>query len=389
MKKDLREERASAVERFSQGEKPGSICASLGRARSWLYKWAARYASDDPAWCANRSRKPLSSPQRTAAEIEEAVKMVRLSLYNQGLFCGDQAVRWELKDLGITPLPSLRTINRILDRRGLTHRRTGRYEPKGTPYPKLPASWPNQTHQLDLIGPCYLTAPLRFYSLNVVDVAINRCGVEPVPSKSGQSVLDAIWAVWRRMGIPEHLQVDNEMAFYGSPTHPRGLGPLLRLCLLHGVHLWFIPFGEPWRNGVVEKFNDHYRQKFLSKVTLTSARDLKETSLAYEHKHNSTYRYSKLGGHTPLQALAHKERKLIFPDREQGPQHPLERPESGCYHLVRFIRSDLRLNIFGELFPAPPEAQYEYTVATIDVREQKLRLSLDNVQVAEYDYRLR
>ena len=56
----------------------------------------------------------------------------------------------------------------------------------------------------------------------------------------------------------------------GSPTHPRGMGPLIRLCLLYGVNLWFIPPAEPWRNGVVEKFNDHYRQKFLAKVTMTS-----------------------------------------------------------------------------------------------------------------------
>ena len=68
-------------------------------------------------------------------------------------------------------------------------------------------------------------------------------------SKAAQSVLDAVYAVWLRMGIPENLQVDNELAFYGSPTHPRGMGPLIRLCLRYGVDLWFIPLSEPWRNG--------------------------------------------------------------------------------------------------------------------------------------------
>jgi len=56
---------------------------------------------------------------------------------------------------------------------------------------------------------------------------------------------------------------------------------------------------------------------------------------------------------------------------------------------VRFIRSDCQLNIFGELFSAPPETQYEYVVATIDVSEQKLKLFLGPTQVAEYDYQLR
>ena len=103
----------------------------------WLYKWIARYAPDDPAWCESRSRKPLISPHRTPAEIEDIVEMVRLSLYNKELFCGDQAIRWELEDMNVQPLPSLSTIGRILRRRDLTHRRTGRYEPKGKAYPAL------------------------------------------------------------------------------------------------------------------------------------------------------------------------------------------------------------------------------------------------------------
>jgi len=289
----------------------------------------------------------------------------------------------------VQPVPSLSTIGRILRRRELTHRRTGRYIPKGKKYPDLPGALPNQTHQVDLVGPCYLTGPIRFYSLNAVDTAINRCGIEAMPSKAAQSVLDAVYAVWQRMGIPENLQVDNELAFYGSPTHPRGMGPLIRLCLRYGVHLWFIPPSEPWRNGLVEKFNDHYQQKFLDKVTLVSMPQLRQESVAFEHRHNSTYRYSKIKGKTPLKALADMEKKLIFPSKSDAPRHPLDKPEEGCYHLVRFIRSDCRLDIFGEIFPAPPQTQYEYVVATIDVKEQKLKLSLDAIQVEEYKYQLR
>ena len=389
MKKNAKNERTVAVQRFLQGEDPQTICASVGKSTRWLYKWVARYTPDDPAWCEDQSRKPLISPYRTPAEIEHIVEIVRLSLYNKGLFCGAQAIRWELEDLGVQPLPSLRTINRILSRRDLTHRRTGRYEPKGKAYPELPALLPNQTHQVDLVGPCYLTGPIRFYSLNAIDIMLNRCAIEPMPSRAAQSVLDAVYAVWKRMGIPDNLQVDNEIAFFGSPIHPRGMGPLIRLCLLYGVDLWFIPPAEPWRNGVIEKFNDHYRQKFLAKITMTSRAELRQASLAYEHRHNSTYRYSKLRGQTPDNALARMGQKLVFPNRKQAPRHPLEKPEEGYYHLVRFIRSNCQLNIFGEIFAAPPETQYEYVVATIDVKEQKLMLFLDHVQVEEYGYQLR
>ena len=389
MSGNIQRERVWAVQRFLNGEKPMSICASLGRSRAWFYKWLKRFSPDDPSWCEEQPRRPHSNPLRTSAEVKEIVKMVRLHLYNQGLFCGAQAIQWELEELDVQPIPSLSTINRILSRHSLTHRRTGRYEPKGTPYPKLPALVPNQTHQADFVGPRYLKGPVRFYSLNTVDVNTGRCAVEPLLSRSGQSVIDAFWAIWKRLGIPVNIQVDNEMAFYGSPTHPRGMGPLIRLCLHHNVEPWFIPTAEPWRNGVIEKFNDHHRQKFLDKVTIASESELKPASLCFEHKHNARYRYSKLGGQTPLKALAATGRRLTFPNQDQAPQHPLKKPEEGRYHLTRFIRGDLRLNIFGECFAVSPELEYEYVVATVDVKDQKFRVFLDRKQVEEYDYQMR
>jgi hypothetical protein len=319
--------------------------------------------------------------------------MTRLSLYNHGVFCGAQAILWELEEQAIKPLPSLRTINRILTRHALTHRRTGRYEPKGAKYPDLPAKTPNARHQADFVGPRHLrgeNGTLRFYSLNVVDLSTGRCGTQPLFSRSGPAVYEAFWAIWGRLGMPRHLQVDNEMAFYGSPTHPRGMGPLIRLCLQYGIELWFIPQSEPWRNGVVEQFNHHYQQKFLRRVAMRTEAALQEGALAFEHKHNTRYRYSKLNGKTPLQALALSgNTALHFPPNHPTPQPPLKKPESGCYHLIRFIRSRCILDIFGERFHVSPDLQYEYVVATIDVKEQKLKLFHDHLQVDEFAYKLR
>ena len=388
MEDEIKQLRALAVQRFKNGESPESICTSLGKSRFWLYKWINRH-SDESSWCEDRSRRPLVVPNQTPTEIEEIVKMVRLNLYNQDLFCGAQAILWEMEDLGVKPLPSARTINRILVRNELTHRRTGRYEAKGTLYPVLPSILPNQTHQADMVGPCYLKGPIRFYSLNVVDTATVRCGLHPALSKSGQMVIDGLWGAWQRMGIPERIQIDNAMSFFGSPTHPRGMGPLIRLCLHNGVEPWFIPMAEPWRNGMIENFNDRYQQRFLGKVVMTSEDELQIGSLAFEQRHNSKFRYSKIKGNTPLKALAASNTQLKFPAGDEPPKHRLEKPEVGKYHVVRLIRSDLKLNIFGECFSAPAETELEYVVATIDVKERKLKLFLDKKQVEEFDYKLR
>ena len=381
--------RILAVQRFRAGESPESICVSLGKSKFWLYKWVKRYNQDDTLWFENRSRRPHSTPHRTTAEIEQIIKIVRLNLYNRNLFCGAQAILWELEDLGVQPLPSLRTINRILVRNELTHRRAGRYEAKGTLYPVLSSAQPNRTHQADFVGPCYLRGPIRFYSLNIIDTATVRCGLYPSLSNSGQTVIDGFWNIWKRIGIPDQVQIDNAMSFFGSPTHPRGMGPLIRLCLHNSVEPWFIPMAEPWRNGMIESFNDRYQQRFLGKVDMTSMEDLQADSLAFEQRHNSKYRYSKLKGNTPLKALSSSNAKLRFPSIGEPPKHRLEKPEDGKYHIVRLIRSDQKLNLFGEHFQMPPEARYEYVVATIDVKEQRLKLFLDKIQIEEFDYKLR
>lgn len=49
---------------------------------------------------------------------------------------------------------------------------------------------------------------------------------------------------------------------------------------------------------------------------------------------------------------------------------------------MRFIRSNCQLDI-------SPDLQYEYVVATINVKEQKLKVFQEQFQVDEFDYKLR
>jgi transposase-like protein len=124
MKRHPEEERRWAVARVEAGDPVTTVAVALGRSRDWVYTWLTRARSGDRAWAQDRSHRPTHLARLTPAKIVEAVTLVRLSLYNQGLLCGAQNIRWELEELSVSPLPSVRTINRILAREGLTHRRT-------------------------------------------------------------------------------------------------------------------------------------------------------------------------------------------------------------------------------------------------------------------------
>ena len=375
-----------AIKRHLAGEAVAAICSSIGRTRQWFYRWWRRYHTGESKWYRRHSCSPRRHGRRIDDWLEQEIIRIRHSLLEDGLFHGAEAIVWELEDRGLMSLPSVRTVARIISRHNLVVRRTGRYVPKGKKYPQIGSGEPGEVHQTDFVGPCYLSGGYRFYSLHSMDIATNRCAVEPLESRD--LMVPALWNSWLRLGLPRYQQVDNEWVFFGSPRHPRGMGKLIRLCLLHGVEPVFIPPREPWRNGVVEKFNDHWRQKFYNKTRLADPEQLRCESLAYELRHNRRYRYSELRGMSPLKALETSNVQLRYPV-SQSPPARLKKPETGFYHLIRFIRGKGLLDVFSEKFKMPSEVRYEYVRATVDVAREKLKIYLDGRQIEERDYFLR
>jgi putative transposase len=383
---DLRQE---AIRRYVDGESPKSVYTSLKRSERWFFKWLARYRTAEQDWFCDRSRIPQKVPGRIDVVTEDLVCHIRRELEESHEFCGAQAIRWELEDLGWPRLPSLRTINRILKRRDLIQPRQKRYQPKGKAYPKISAQAPNLLHQLDLMGPRYLSGSIRFYLANVMDIYSHRVAINPLPGRRHDVILAALVATWQRLGIPKYLQMDNQLPLRGSNRYPRSFGKLLRLCLKLGIQPVFIPLREPWRNGQVEKFQDTCQLRFLRRVHMTSFSELLTESRRFENRHNSRYRYSIIKGKTPLQVLEATKFKLrLLPGDYQIPDLK-DKPTSGRIHLVRFIRSNRLLDIFSEKFTISEQLVYEYAWSTICVKEQKLRVFLNGNQLHEFKYQLR
>jgi transposase len=376
-------ERLLAVERYRRGESIGAICASLKRSRSWFYKWLSRADHEQRAWYEEQSRR-----RHDAGGCEEDLRTqiihTRRRLESAGTFVSAQMIAWELEDQQIEP-PSISTIKRILKVAGLTAPK--RRMPKGTKYPAPLATEPGSVHQFDFVGPRYVGGK-RFYSLNGIDVATGRAAAEPVHSRATEHVIPGLWNVWTRMGIPSILQLDNELVFFGNRRYPRAAGQMMRLCFTVGVELVFIPIREPWRNGVVEKFNDHWNRMFYRRVKMASVDVLRSESLQFESRHNSTWRYDKIGGRTPNNALEQSTVKLRFPDRPTPPPMPFDKPTEGRVSFIRFIRSDLNLEIFGQRFPMPMEATHEYVRATIDVAEKTMTVVLHDEIIQTHPYTL-
>jgi predicted Fe-Mo cluster-binding NifX family protein len=206
-------------------------------------------------------------------------------------------------------------------------------------------------------------------------------------TKQDRQVAASLLRCWKVLGLPDFIQFDNELSFRGSNRHPRSIGLVIRLCLYFGVQPVFIPIGEPWRNGSIERFNDTYNKKFFRRQYFASYSMLKRQSKNFQRFHNKHHRYSCLKGKTPLEVIQKDGFKPIklggntkLPDLDSVPD--------GNIILIRFIRSNRLLDIFGEKFKVSKNLVYSYVKAVIVTRIGSLQIYLGDKLVDKFDYQL-
>lgn len=109
--------RHQAIARYLAGDRIEEICQELGCSKSWLYKWRDRYQADDATWAQEQTRRPRSNSRQTPDTIVEAIIHLCQAWESQGAGRTSVATIWQaLKEQGIDPLPSRRTIYRIVQR---------------------------------------------------------------------------------------------------------------------------------------------------------------------------------------------------------------------------------------------------------------------------------
>ena len=116
MAKAHEQRRQRAIDRYLAGDPIEDICRELACSKSWLYKWRDRYLATDPSWSAARSRRPSTTPTTTPQRIAQVVVALRQTLAQHGKDCGAASIQQALAQQGIEPVPSQRTIYRILHR---------------------------------------------------------------------------------------------------------------------------------------------------------------------------------------------------------------------------------------------------------------------------------
>lgn len=381
--------RREAVRRRLAGEGPEEIAAALGRTSRWVRKWVARHGeeSGQDTWARGRSRAPHISPTGTPDELVNQILAARQRLVaNPRAQYGSLAIQWELRRLGVEPIPPSRTIERVLQRAGVSRprRRPSRYASKGVPYPAPVVIEPGAIHQVDLVGPRHLIGGVEFHALNLIDVGSHEAANDILETTRPPLLAVSLTSMWSKVGVPHMAQLDNHSNFRGGiqPAYQH-FGPVVATCLDLGVIPRFIPLREPWRNGVIEHFNDVWDKSFFRTETFTGLDHLRTENDAFIAFHNIHHRYAAHRGVTPDEVWAGRGRNLLDPRY----QPPTSLPTRGRIEVVRYIRSNRRVDLFGKKITVAEHHTHQYVTAIIRVRAKKVVVvTTDGEIIHEGDY---
>lgn len=248
-----------------EGLSVGDAAARVGRSRQWLSKWLGRDRAGDGL--EDRSRAPLHSPNVLSDAIVARVLEERDRLEADLVASvGGLAILAELEQARFRPLPSLRSIERILSRHGRVKQRKRKRSRSTVPVLPLPVidPVPGIWQQADWVQDRYLVGGFRYNSIQLVDV-----GCQVVASRQYQqrSLVNAIRFLlgnaWPIASIPQALSVDNSFAATTHRNNPWTV--FTRFCLFLGVEVVVSPPYELGWTNHVENINNLWQDRTIAR----------------------------------------------------------------------------------------------------------------------------
>lgn len=386
--------RKKVVRLWLQGKSKSEIARRLQKPRLWVHRWIGRYDPNAPEESLrNRPCAPKHVRKYYSQKVKDFVLHSRLereagkhSKYQHALI-GAEAIHYELRELGVTPLPSPRTIHGWLKQAGKVKERRAKVRKAPNPtYPVLVCKAVNDVHQLDLKGPFYLKDNAQKYYLAALrDTYGKKVALGVLADKKMEALIDFLVRAWQKLGRPRHLQMDNGLEFRGSNRYPRSLGKLLRVCLDLGVEPIFIPTHEPWRNGVIENLNGLVDRLLLQAKHFETDRQLEREAHQLEISINTRHRLKALDGKTP-QEFAAKARIRSLSSNYDWRKRDL-RLLKGNVSFIRLVRKSGRITLTADdKFLIGKKYKWHYVFACVDAQTKKLKVYSRDRLIKSFDY---
>lgn len=309
-----------------EGANRRELCRRFAISPETGYKWLRRWQAGDTV-LAERSRRPLASPNQTATPHEERI----IALRDAHPAWGARKLAACLQREGIDP-PAASTVHTILVRQGRVTTTAGR----GAPLRRFETDAPNRLWQMDFKGWVKFTDGRRCHPLAALDdhsryaTCLKAC-----EDQQEETVRRHVTAAFRVHGLPEAIYMDNGSP-WGSSQRDRWTHFDVWL-LKHGVRpIHGRPY-HPQGRGKNERFNRTLDAEVLSMCVFRDVAEAQRAFDAWRPIYNNERPHQGLAMAVPADRYRPSARPM--PQRPMQPEYDegeIVRTVSGPNGLVKF-----------------------------------------------------
>ena len=243
-----------------------------GRQRTDRVDW-----TDQPSGCRHVAH-------RVSMAVEDRILDLRRELRQCSALgeYGAVAIRRTLIDQKGQDIPCVRTIGRILERRGALdgRRRVRRVPPPKGWYLPAVASGQAELDSFDIVDGLVIRGGLDVQVLNGISLHGGLCVSWP-QARMTRVTVQCLLQHWRRVGLPTYAQFDNDTIFQGAHQWADSFGRVTRLCLSLGIVPVFAPPRETGFQAMIESYNGRWQAKVWSRFAHVDRAALRQRSDAF------------------------------------------------------------------------------------------------------------
>lgn len=237
------------ISRLLDGEKMSDLCRAFGVSRKTGHKIYNRYIAEGLDGLADESRAPRSRPNRTPAEVEDAIVELREKYSTWGA----PKIRAKLQKR-FDRVPATSTVHTILERHNFIKKQKRQRVMKAEGTDLRETTEPNQLWCVDFKGQFKMADQTYCYPLTVTDhMSRYLLGCEAFSRIAERDCMRAFDELFKEYGLPDAIRSDNGVPF-GSKSYFR-LSKLSLRWIRYGIKLERITPGCPEQNGRHERMH--------------------------------------------------------------------------------------------------------------------------------------
>jgi transposase len=300
----------------------------------------------------------------TVLATEELIVRLRKELKETSALgeYGAVAIHRALQQRRRRRIPSVRTIGRILQRRGLldARRRVRRpAPPKGWYLPRV-AQAKAELDSFDFVEGLVIRGGTDVMVLNMISLHGGWCASWVRSCWTAKATVATLLAHWRVQGLPGYAQFDNDTIFQGAHQWPDTFGRVTRLCLQLDVIPVFTPPRETGFQAAIENYNGRWQAKVWQRFQHDNLRTLRGHS---DHFTAAARRRS-----APRRDAA--PARAAFPE---GWEFDLQRPLQGTVIFLRRTNDKGEAELLGRRYLVDPLWPNRLVRAEVDLTKYQIR----------------